>query len=334
MSQFLRSRSVLPPFPFVVLTAALYLTLPLEVLSQAPPGGGGLILPEESNPDPPKVSEVPIISKVYEVSGYTQQEIEEMIKPLMSDRGKIVVLADTGKALVQDEAVRLEIIDAVMKELAKPRPNIRVEVAFNETSRSNSGEASARWNAGNDRVTVTNDPRVKRNSIDVTINSRTTTSSRNAGQFLVTQSGRAATLRVVREVPVVFFRQYLYGLNRALVRQDVVWKDVGSRLSILPRVQGNLITVEVTPQFSVLTDTGRQTIDVRELTTTLTVAPGQWIHMGGFNGASDQFNSYFFGGVSSNRTGNNSGFRMRASVMGAGSIDPYAKDPFKNFPSR
>jgi Bacterial type II and III secretion system protein len=239
------------------------------------------------------------VDKIYSFGSADPVEVEQALKQMLSKEGKYVILRDQGKVLVQDEAAVHETVVLVLTDLAKPKPNVKVEVIFNEdTSSSDRGADFA----------------LRRNSVDINLMDRKTSSSRSSGQFLVVQSGSSASIRVVQEVPFIdFFYNYAWG--RGYITTQTRWRDIGSQMSVRPRVRGNLIDIELMPQITALVDGRREIIDYRDLVTTVTVANGQEVSVGGFQGAGEEFNRYFFIGGSRTKSNQTSGFKVRASLF-------------------
>lgn len=163
------------------------------------------------------------------------------------------------------------------------------------------------------------------------VDQRGSSSSLNQ-QFILVRSGGTGTLEVVREVPLVdFFTRYFAGGNAVgpfVLRgpgnvaqlfapggtfevPEFRWEKAGAQLLVRPTVHGNLITVEVVPQISAIVTANPQKVRDRRinsfltgadqyvqytrLKTTVTVANGATVTIGGFTGATAEFNRHFFG---------------------------------------
>ncbi|NJK90835.1 MAG: hypothetical protein HC904_02750 [Blastochloris sp.] len=253
------------------------------------------------------------VDRVYEMGSADPAELEFMIRQVLSKEGKVVVLKDRGKLLVQDRASVHETVALILADVNKPRPNVKVEVIFNEETSTHDQSADVGFRVGGRDVQVGNRPGPN-NSVDLNLRNQRTTTSRSSGQFLVVQSGMSASLRVVTELPFVdYFYQFARG--RGYVVQETRWRDIGSQMSVRPLVRGNLIEVELMPQITALVDGRREIIDYRDLATTVVVADGQEVALGGFQGAGDEFNRNFFSGGGSSRRSQSSGFKLRASIF-------------------
>jgi hypothetical protein len=143
---------------------------------------------------------------------------------------------------------------------------------------------------------------------------RKSTTSRSSGQFLVVQSGSSASIRVVQEVPFVDYF-YNYARGRGYLLSETRWRDIGTQMSVRPQVRGNLIDVELMPQITALVDGRLDVIDYRDLSTRVTVASGQEVSIGGFQGAGDEFNRNFFSGGDRSRSTQSTGFKIRATIF-------------------
>ena len=255
------------------------------------------------------------VSKVLNYGNATPDEVEQCLKQILSPSAKTVFVKSERKVLVQDDAAYVETAEAVVRQLAAPRPNVKVEVLFEEDTASDSRGADVRWRVGGRDVQAGNRPGPG-NSIELNLMDRSSGQSSRSGQFLVVQSGRSASIRVVQEVPFVdYFFQYALGRGYVRQAQQVRWRSIGSQLSVKPTVVGRLIEVELMPQISALVDARCEIIDYRDLATVVTLANGAEVSVGGFKGATDEFNRNFFAGSGRSGRTQNSGFRVRATIL-------------------
>jgi type II secretory pathway component GspD/PulD (secretin) len=254
------------------------------------------------------------IDQVYSFGSAHPDEVEQVLQQVLSKEGKMVILKDKGKVLIQDVASTHETVELLLADLSKPRPNVKVEVIFNEEASTNERRADLGFRTGGRDIQIGNRPGPG-NTVEIDLMNRKTSTQHRAGQFLVVQSGSSASLRVVQEVPFVdYFYQYALGRGY-VVESQTRWRDIGTQMSVRPRVRGQLIDVELMPQITRLVDGRSETIDYRDLVTTVTVAPGQEVSVGGFQGAGDEFNRNFFLGGRSRQSTHSAGFKIRASLF-------------------
>jgi hypothetical protein len=169
-------------------------------------------------------------------------------------------------------------------------------------------------------------------------------------QFIMVRSGGTGTLEVVREVPLVdYFTRYFAGGNAVgpfVLRgpgnfvqliapggtfevPEFRWEKAGAQLLVRPTIYGNLITVELVPQISAIVTANPQKVRDRQLNTyltgadqyvqytrlktTVTVANGATVMIGGFTDAPADFNRHFFG--FGNSTGGSTGsITLKATI--------------------
>jgi type II secretory pathway component GspD/PulD (secretin) len=253
-------------------------------------------------------------SRVFEYAYMSAEEVRDVLSQVLTPTGKIVVLPDKRKVLVQDTPEVIELAAAVMASSDKPRPNVRVEVMFNEQGQNSDQGGVVRWNVDAEPVRVGNRRLGRSSSINVDMLDRNVTTNRMANQFLVVQSGHSAAIRVVTEVPY-YEVLYHWALNRGYIVERAQWTSVGTQLSICPRAIGNTIDLELMPEISALENNRPLTIRYRDLATRVTVANGQTVQIGGFQNASADFNREFFTGIRSGSSTGSGGFSVRATIM-------------------
>lgn len=165
------------------------------------------------------------------------------------------------------------------------------------------------------------------------LNQKRSGGSLNAS-FVLVRGGNEGTIEVVREIPMVdeFTRFIVDGSFGAVLGNvpgvvgnnqlfalvggqfevpEIRYEKAGTRLVVRPIIEGNLIHLEIMPQISsvVIVDpdalrrrelntwlTGReQYVTFTKLKTTVTVANGAEVVIGGFTDAPAEFNRYFWG---------------------------------------
>ena len=207
---------------------------------------------------------------------------------------------------------------------------------------------------GNSRLPIqnTNSGRIilpNNGSLNVDLLNQKGTSNRLGRMFTLVRSGREGVFDVVRDVPMVdYFTRYIMGnvanfnvlgpgtINGAFLAggtfevPEFRWEKVGSQLVVRPIVQGDLITIEVTPRFAAIVIPNPQKLAARRLNdfltgedqyvtltslkTTVIVKSGQTVTIGGFPAATSEFNRNFWGGNSSTASGGGS-ITLKATIQ-------------------
>ena len=186
-------------------------------------------------------------------------------------------------------------------------------------------------------------------SIDVNMLNQKGSSDRLDRIFTLVRNGGEGVIEVVKEVPMVdYFTRYIMGnvanfnvLGPGTINGQFLaggtfevpefrWEKVGSQLVVRPVVQGNLITIEVTPRFAAIVIANPQKLAERRLNdfltgedqyvtltslkTTVTVQSGQTVTIGGFPAATTEFNRNFWGGSRSSASGGGS-ITLKATIQ-------------------
>lgn len=248
---------------------------------------------------------------LYETLDYST--IKEQCEKLLSPDAYILTLPERNMIIVHDTAAKIAKIRELIGIVDSPAVNIRIDIISTNTG-----------SAPNDRFSADikhNDPKEKSKivivdkkiqkpkeiNIDIVKGEQRTT--RNNSTFLVTQSGKPASIFAGKEIV-----DPNWLLNYKLVptvivvggggvvkipgsTPDFVWRNVGSSLKILPILKDNgMIEVQVYPEISYIDGEGKkQAVKVESVTTTLTVANGQTIPLGGVIDKHREFYYNLFG---------------------------------------
>jgi hypothetical protein len=192
-----------------------------------------------------------------------------------------------GQLLAQIDVARRQWTLTVRQTVVSDRDRRRVAV---------SGEASVGPDA---KITVTGRPTANQQGLTVETHGpsgklkmqteRVTTAARNEHQqILRVQDGQRAYIRAGQSVPHVQRILVLAGKDRALLAQGVEFQNVTTGFDVLPRTQGANVHLEITPRLSSLDDPARGLVSFQELTTSVTVKPGEWVDLGQLGGSGEE----------------------------------------------
>jgi general secretion pathway protein D len=276
-------------------------------------------------------------TRVYRLGEADPAEVEAVVRSMVPEGTKIIPMPNTGKLYVEGEPALLDRIEEVVRAMDVPRANVRIDVKFAENGVVDSSGLGVQARVDVPPVRIRTGPSgstgsgatVRRgDSVVINAHNTRTTTQSNSGMFLVARSGTPASLTVAREVP---FPEYFihYVVRNGLWTGAVgitrpEWKSIGTRLSFIPEVRGDLITVTILPEITALESVSspgsgggwRPTvIQVRSLSTQVTVRNGAEITLGGLNGADEEFHRNFFSSVDRTGTVGSSQFTLRASVL-------------------
>lgn len=102
----------------------------------------------------------------------------------------------------------------------------------------------------------------------------------NSTQQVMTLEGRPALIQIGQSVPIV--ERYM-GTNGqgAELYESVTYRDVTTGFQVLPRLHGDMVTLEISPHRQTLSTDHPGRIDVQEMHTTVSGRLGEWIDIGG-----------------------------------------------------
>ncbi len=238
-------------------------------------------------------------------------ELIPTLEPLLGP-GETVTGMDS-RLIVRATPATLAQLERVISELDVARRNLRITVrhgaagSAQEQAQSLSGEIRR----DGTRVIVSGDPRVSGTGITVgregpegraQIHSerRTTTVRENLDQTLVVMDGGQGVIRIGESIPVVQPFLALVG-DRLQIATGVEFYDVTTGFAVAPQLHGDMVQLAIAPRLSFRSGRGIQVIDVRELSTTVTIRRGEWLDLGGAIESANDLNRQIFATYRSTR---------------------------------
>jgi type II secretory pathway component GspD/PulD (secretin) len=109
-----------------------------------------------------------------------------------------------------------------------------------------------------------------------------TRSTREAqsGQSVQVVEGGRAFIQVGQSLPLPL-RQLVLGPNGAVLTESVVYHDIGQGFHATPRLAGDRVMLEISPQFDTPGNQGYGSVNTQRISTTVSGQLGEWIELGG-----------------------------------------------------
>lgn len=221
-------------------------------------------------------------------------EVIPVIQPLLPREGS--VSGFQGQLVVRTTPANLEEIKRVLATLdAAPR---QLLITVRQDADRNRGRSSAEvsGSVGNDRARVDIPPSsrdrrggnvVLRDGDDQArlhvLDERAVESDRDT-QSLRVMEGREAFVRVGQSVPVrerQVQRSVVGGRVVEQVVESTQYRDVATGFYVLPRVSGDRVTLDISPQRESLSQQSRGSVNVQSMVTTISGRLGEWMEIGG-----------------------------------------------------
>lgn len=112
------------------------------------------------------------------------------------------------------------------------------------------------------------------------------TRTAHTGQMVQVVEGGRAFINVGKSLPLPM-RQVVAGPGGAIVNDTVVYRDVGQGFYAEPRLAGDRVTLEISPQFDTQGNQGNEgnqpygSVNTQRISTTVSGRLGEWIEIGG-----------------------------------------------------
>ena len=232
----------------------------------------------------------------FEIYGIGTMDLDtamEAVKGFVGTEGQVTPDRVNQRLLVVTTPERHAQIAEMMKQLAVPARNVRIEVFFDGQSSSDEYEASL--GASGEIIhspeglggTITVRPKI--------INQSTTRSSSDR-QILLVGSGREGFLRIGESVP---YLQWLtsYAWPGGVGAPQLAWQEVGSFLVVQPTIVGDgpLVRVKLIPELRGLVNGHAEHARFAAVSTEVVVQDGQSIDLGGLGQHADFYNRFLVG---------------------------------------
>jgi hypothetical protein len=246
------------------------------------------------------------------------EEAVAALRDLVGDRGRIVYYPPNSRLLVNGLPEAHRIVQQFLREFSGPRPNVRIEVSFNDQGRETGAGVSVSGGGtipvGDGRVVVGDGGRNGAWTVRPRVEARSAQTTGLTRQTILTQSGGEASINVGQEVPFV---QNLvrWGRDWGYIDQTVEMRNVGASLKVKARVigEGPLVDVTLTPELSGLVDGHPQRIRFKRVATSVTVADGATMTIGGF-GENADFYRQFLAGLGQTRSVSDTQITLRVRI--------------------
>ncbi|MDO8890307.1 MAG: hypothetical protein Q7V00_00495 [Sulfurimicrobium sp.] len=207
--------------------------------------------------------------EIIQLKNRTVDQIVPVLIPLVEPGGSVSGMND--QVILRASRRNIEQIRQVLATLDTAPRNLIIRVS-NDISQENEKDGATL--SGRIELGEGGNTRIRGRAYDTV-----STSSRNSSQRIQVMEGGSGYLMVGRSVPVPF-RQVLMGPGGAVVSESLVYRDIGNGLQVTPRMAGELVTLEISPQFD--QERGRPGgADIQRLSTTVSGRLGEWIELGG-----------------------------------------------------
>lgn len=233
----------------------------------------------------PALADYPI--EVFELRARPLEEILPVIRQFAGADGTVTGMGNN--LVVKAAPARMQEIRQLLDQLDRPPHRLLITVG-NQDDRSGSSSgyaASADIRIGDAQVGI-NSPGypVDDSRARLNVHDRNTRGARNSSYRVQALEGRPALIRSGVRVPL-HGTQYYYNNGIPYVRNTTEWHDVASGFYVVPRLNGDTVTLEIL-QHDDRPGSRHGGISTQRAETVVRGRLGEWVELGGIDTSSQQ----------------------------------------------
>lgn len=234
-----------------------------------------------------------MILEVIPLQHRTLDDVIPVIQPLLVEGGTVTGM--NNQLIVKTTPANLDEIKQILATIDTQLR--RLMIIVKQDSGRQGTESDAAWSGGvssGDVKLESTDPRRGRQGTRVTVGDKdgdhatystrvTQTNADDKNAFRVqTVEGQAAFIQAGQSVPLPEQSVTLYP-DRAVVQRGVEYRDATSGFYVLPRLNGDKVTLLVSPHMSRVLPGRIPSFEVQDVETTASGRLGEWIRIGGID---------------------------------------------------
>lgn len=230
--------------------------------------GSGVVLPDRADS---------LEAAVFQVNYRNARELLPLVRPLLSAAGSATADSRTNSLVVIDTEGSLSAVRSLLNQIDRPLEQFRIQVRFDTAMRTADRSAAAEGRISGDGWEISRGENPT-DGIHLRLEDKTATENRTATYTGITGAGRAAYIRIGREIPYrTRWRQLCGKYGRC--PQDIVFKRIDTGMEITPMPADDRVALEITPRISAADETG--VVRFADASVILTVPKDTWVHFGG-----------------------------------------------------
>lgn len=226
----------------------------------------------------------------------TVEQVLPVLRPLVEPGGTLSGMS--GQIIVRTSRRNLDELRQAIAAIDRPVRRLVIHVSQNRDSESRDASAGVSGDVGfgdnvriiqpDTRQTGSSRIEIQRGDSVVSIQGNSTQRSgamRSSQSVQVIEGGQAA-IQVGRSLALPM-RQLVHTSAGVAVQQSVIYRDIGQGFYAVPRLAGDRVTLEISPQFDTPGHSGYGSVNTQRLVTTVSGRLGEWIELGGSQQQSD-----------------------------------------------
>ncbi len=247
--------------------------------------------------------------EVIQLQYRTAEQMIPTLRPLVAPGGALTGMQSS--LVIRSSRANIEEIKRIVASLDRAPRRLLISVRQDSAATSRDRAVAGSATIAGDRGRVSVGPGAPTESgATVRIADAARADDDRLAQQVQALEGSPALISVGESVPVPL-RSVTRGPGGAIVSDTVVYRDTGSGFSVVPRVAGERVTLEISPQRESVGRHGPGSVNTQRVVTTVTGRLGEWLELGGIDQSATRDERGF---LSSGRTGRQSSVRVWVKV--------------------
>lgn len=208
--------------------------------------------------------------EIIELKGKTVEQILPVLRPLLEPGATLSGM--NNQLFLRASARNRREIRQALQAIDRPARQVLIRV-----SQQREAESDRRGLSAQGEVVLGT---TRRSSVDARVWDSRTTRRDSGGQMVRAQEGSPAFIQVGHSLPLPM-RQIVVTPAGTILSETVVYQDVGQGFYAVPRLNGNLVTLDISQQADLPGQYGRGSTNTQRISTTVSGHLGEWIELGG-----------------------------------------------------
>lgn len=239
--------------------------------------------------------------RVFKINYRNAEEMEGMVRIFLSQEGGVAVDKRTNSLIVKDYPENIKAIEGFLKEHDKRIEQVRIKIGYVDDKTLEKVGLSVNWQYRGGNWAVGNVLRPGKGlSIDALIGAEKGREKIGGEQTLLVMSGSEGKIYVGRSIPYTDWF-YRYSRHYGYLVKETKFIDVSTGFVVRPRVAGDSINIEISPQISYSGERGMDEIVYREASTTITCRDGETVLIGSSGNKTENMVGNIFSGLQVSR---------------------------------
>ncbi len=239
--------------------------------------------------------------RVFKINYRNVEEMEGMVRLFLSPEGGVAIDKRTNSLIVRDYPENIKAVENFLKEHDKRIEQVRIKIRYVDDKTLERIGLSVNWQYRGGNWAVGNVLRPGKGlSIDALIGAEKGREKIGGEQTLLVMSGSEGKIGAGRSIPYTDWF-YLYSRHYGYIVKETRFMDVSTGFVVRPRVAGDNINIEISPQISYSGEKGRDEIVYREASTTITCRDGETVLIGSSGNKTENVVGNIFSGMQASR---------------------------------